>query len=795
MTTGVQAPPHPRTSPPRRRGRFLLLFVIPLLALCTRLDGTLHSHRPSHLLLDRTGRFLGEVPGSHDAWGYWPTPETIPEKVVVTTLETEDRNFFEHPGIHLPSIARAAWQNARNQRVISGASTIPMQLARLQHPRARTLVSKAIEASEALYLVHRHGHDAVLRQYLTVAPYGNQCHGVVRAARLYFDKPIDDLSWLQAAYLAALPQQPGRMSPWSTRGHHLALTRAQRILKQLHARRILSDEDLRIALNTDLQIVPRPRRNVEAMHFILAAARDVKNSPDFMHRTTIDLDVQRTAYRALTENLARVRGLGASNTAGLVVDVTTGDVLASVGSADYFDADARGAIDYLATRRSPGSALKPFIYGLALEKGTHTAATVLADTPVEFETANGGLWAPENITHTFLGPMLLREALGNSRNIPALRVLAEIGIDEALTRFERGGVKGIRYTPDAYGLSLAIGALPVTPTELATLYTALANRGETRPLRTFVNDAPGSGQRVLSADASQLIAHILSDPNARRPAFPVNGPLDFEHAVSVKTGTSQGYRDAWAVAFDDRLLVVSWLGNHDWRRMNLASGATAAAPAVHRILETVSPTRLPHLALPIDTPLPSSLVKRDVCAISGALPGEGCTHLKSEWFIPGSEPHESCPFHVAVAIDLRNGLRAGPDCPAKYVQRRQLLDLPDTYEPWARKQRLTIAPSAYSPLCPVENTTRPRIAIREPRTASRYLFDPDTPRELSTVRFSAQVSPANEEIVWLVDGTPVGRVGYPHELRWPMTPGKHVIRARLALSGETTAAVTLTVED
>ncbi len=758
-------------------------------------DGSLHRQQPSHLLLDRTGQFLGEVPGSHGAWGYWAAPEVLPEKVVVTTLETEDRNFREHHGVHFGSIARAAWQNVRNHRVISGASTIPMQVARLQHPKARTLLAKLTEAAEALLLINRYGHDEVLRHYLTVAPYGNQCHGVVRAARLYFDKPIEDLSWLQAAYLAALPQQPGRMGPWNTKGHALALTRARRILGQLHARGVITDDDLRVALNSDLNVVPRPRRHLEAMHFLLAAAKEVRGSPGVVHHTTLDLSVQASASRALRENLGRLRGVGATNTAGLVIDLSTGDVLASVGSADYFDLEAHGAIDYLATRRSPGSALKPFIYGLALEKGTHTAATVIADTPVEFEVPGGGLYVPENITHTFLGPMLLREALGNSRNIPALRVLAQVGVDEALSRLERGGVGGVKFAPEAYGLTLAIGALPVTPNELAVLYTGLANQGLTVPLRRFV-DAPAlPGARVLSSDAAMLIAHILADPGARRPAFPVGGPLDFDHAVAIKTGTSQGYRDAWAAAFDDRVLVVTWVGNHDWRRMNLVSGATAAAPAAHRILEDASPTRRPHVPPMMERPLPASLVQGEVCALSGGVPGPGCTNTRSEWFIAGTEPHEGCPFHVEVAVDVRNGLRAGPTCAAAFVIKRPLLDLPETYEPWARKQRLAIAPAAFSPLCPSGAAVTPKISIREPRPRSRYLFDPDTPLELSTVRFAATVSPANEEIVWLVDGAPVGRVGYPHELRWHLAPGAHVIRARFAQSGETTAAVTVTVDD
>lgn len=782
-----------------RRRRVWVVLAIVLAAIAVRfvsaLDSRLVTRTPSHLLLDRTGRYLGEVPGSHEAWGFWALPEVLPEKIVVTTLETEDRHFYEHDGVYLPSIARAFWQNVKNRRVISGASTIAMQLARLQHPKSRTLWGKAREAAEALLLVHEHGHDKVLRQYLTLAPYGNRCHGVVRAARLYFDKPADDLSWLQAAYLAALPQQPGRMTPWTTGGHDLALKRARRILKQLNARGVISDDDLHIALNSDLHVVPKPRRHPEAMHALLALAKDVKGSAEVVHHATLDLDVQRIAHRALVDNLDRWRKAGAGNTAGVVVDLPSGEILAWVGSADYFDAEAHGAIDYLSAKRSPGSSLKPFVYAMALERGTHTAATELADTQVEFEVANGGTWVPENITHNFLGPMLLREALGNSRNIPALRVLSDVGVDQAVAMFDRAGVKGVRYDPDAYGLALAIGALPVTPLELASLYTALANRGDTIPLRRLLDAPRTPGAHVVSRDAAMLVAHILADPQARRPGFPAGSTLDFDYAVAIKTGTSQGYRDAWASAFSDRLLVVTWVGNHDWRRMNLASGATAAAPAAHRILDEVMPLRAPHQPVALELPLPAGLVERDVCALSGRLPGPGCTHLKTEHFVPGTEPHEQCPFHVEVAVDVRNGLRAGPSCPERFVARRPMLALPETYAPWARKQRLAIAPTAESPLCPTSFSDERRVAIREPRPMSRFLFDPDTPRELSTVRLAASVTPATEEIVWLVDDAPIARVGYPHEVRWALTPGRHTIRARLAHSGDVSAPVTVVVDD
>ena len=781
------------------RWRVLLVGALLLTGLAIRfvtsLDASLVARTPSHLLLDRTGRYLAEVPGSHEAWGFWPLPEVLPEKIAVTTLETEDRNFYQHGGVHLPSVARALWQNALGLRVVSGASTIPMQLARLQHPKPRTLWSKAREALEATLLVRRYGHDKLLRQYLTLAPYGNRCHGVVRAARLYFDKPAEDLSWLQAAYLAALPQQPGRMTPWTPEGHALALKRARRILQQLNARGVISEDDLHIALDSDLHIAPKPRSHPEAMHAILALSRDVKGSAQVVHYATLDLDVQRIAHRVLVDNLRRWRRAGAGNTAGVVVDLPSGEILAWVGSAEYFDAGARGAIDYLSARRSPGSSLKPFIYAMALERGTHTAASELPDTPAEFSVAKGGAWVPENVTHTFLGPMLLREALGNSRNIPALRLLSDVGVDRTVAMLDRAGVKGVRYDPGAYGLSLAIGGLHVTPLELASLYTALANRGETVPLRRWLDAPRTAGVRILSSEAAMLTAHILSDPKARRPGFPAGGALDYDYAVAIKTGTSQGYRDAWASAFSDRLLVLAWVGNHDWRRMNLVSGATAAAPAVHRILDQAMPRRARHQPVALDFALPPGLVERKVCALSGRLPRPGCTHTKSEYFIPGTEPNETCPFHVKVAIDVRNGLRAGPACPARFVARRQMLALPETYAPWAHQQRLTIAPTAESPLCPTTFSEERRVTIREPRPMSRYLFDPNTPPELSTLRLAASVTPATEEVVWLVDDEPIARVPYPHEVRWPLKPGQHTIRARLAHSRDISAPVTVMVDD
>jgi len=752
------------------------------------LDGTLVVRAPSHVLLDRHGAFLGELSAPDGALGYWPLPAALPDKLVRATLETEDRRFREHPGIAPSSIARAVWQNLSSGHVVSGASTIAMQVARLQHPRARTLWAKAREAAEALLLVDRHGHDLVLRQYLTLAPYGERVHGAARASQLYFGKPVEDLSWLQATFLAALPQQPVKMSPWTKDGLARAMARTRRILATLEARGVIDAETHRQALVSELGLVKRPERPEAAMHALLAAAPLARRTgaPTIV-RTSIDLELQRDAQRQVELTLRRLRGQGAGNAAALVVSPATGEVLAYVGSAGYFEAQDKGAIDYLAARRSPGSALKPFLYALALQDGRLSLATPVPDVPTEFPTALGA-WVPENMTHTFLGPMLAREALGNSRNLPALHVLQQVGVDRALEFFGRGGVRRISSDPGEYGLTLALGSLPVTARELAVLYSALANHGVPRPLTFLPVEAVTAAEPLLHPDAADAILHVLADPEARRPGFPPGGPLDFDTPVAIKTGTSQGHRDAWAVAVSHQLLVVGWVGNADWQKMNGVSGAMGAAPLVHQLFERVNAP-----ASVITSPQGWSAV--EICPLSGRRPGPLCPHHRTEYFAKGTEPLEACPFHQAVPIDVRTGLRASAACDARYVSRRPLLDLPPEYGSWARAQHLDVAPPGESPLCPSGPPPAPALAITEPRSRTRYLFDPSTPREFSTVRLSARVTPATEDITWLVDGRPVGQVGWPHELRVSLAPGPHEVRAAFSHHAVLSAPVTVVVED
>jgi penicillin-binding protein 1C len=266
--------------------------------------------------------------------------------------------------------------------------------------------------------------------------------------------------------------------------------------------------------------------------------------------------------------------------------------------------------------------------------------------------------------------------------------------------------------------------------------------------------------------------------------------------VAIKTATGGGHRDAWSVAYSDRLLVGVWVGNHDQRRMNHLTGARGAAEAVHEILAAVMPERQPQRAvLPAFAP-PEGYVACSVCPLSGKLAGRECPHARVEYFAPGTEPTEVCPYHAVVRVDRRNGLRAGPSCPAAFVESRHLLDLPAQYDAWARHAHLDLAPRRRSPLCPGDAPRGdPQVAITEPRDHARFLYDPDTPQAYSTLRLAAEVTPVDERLIWLIDGVPIARVGYPFEVRWPVEPGAHTITAELEGRPTRSRPVTVVVEN
>src|SRR5262249_13126471 len=381
---------------------------------------------PTLLLRDARGRFLAEVPDPGDPEvGYWAV-DRLPPRVVAATLAVEDRRFWRHPGIDPIAVVRGVRQNLRAGRRASGASTIAMQVARLECPGARTWGRKLLEALTALALTVRHGHRAVLAHYLRIAPYGNRVRGIAYAARRYLGTPVADLSWAEPASLVAIPQAPARMNPFREAGRRRAIERARRILDLLANEGALGADDHELAVQqlATLRLPALGRRRASALHAVLHLG-DVlrRGAPGPLVETTLDLDVQETVARVVADAVGELEDRGAGNAAAIVVERGTDRVAAWVGSTGYFDRRHAGAYDCARVLGSPGSALKPFLSALALERGVIGPATILDDV----------LRTPGDITNAdeaFLGPLLPRVALANSRNVPAANLLDRLGLDE-----------------------------------------------------------------------------------------------------------------------------------------------------------------------------------------------------------------------------------------------------------------------------------------------------------------------------------------------------------------------------
>lgn len=443
---------------------------------------------------------------------------------------------------------------------------------KLAEPRPRTFRTKLIEAAQALRLEREWDKPRILAAYLNRLDYGNLRAGSDAAARHYFDKAPADLSAAEAAFLAGLPQAPSRLNP---RARFAGAKRRQEwILGRMHALGWLTSEDYTRALAEPLQLAP-PRREFAAPHFVdLLLEREAPDTSRPQRvTTTLDLELNRFVEQTLRSQLARLREQQVGNGAAVVLDNRTGAVLALVGSEDYF-APAAGQVNGAWAPRSAGSTLKPFTYALAFERGA-TPASIVADVPCEFSTATG-VFAPVNYDRHCHGPVRHRLALANSLNIPAVRVLDELGGAAVLhARLRACGLTTLAQPAEHYGLGLTLGNAEVRLLELANAYACLARLGEWRPWRLLEGAGDyKSPTRVISREAAWLVADVLADNRARALVFGLETPLRFDFPVACKTGTSTDYRDNWAVGYTPEFTVAVWAGNFDGSPMRGVSGVT-----------------------------------------------------------------------------------------------------------------------------------------------------------------------------------------------------------------------------
>lgn len=728
-----------------KKKAFLVLLVLSgILFLSIFLPFPRHRLNPAPVvslrLLDRNGVLLREVLSDEGGRCRWVELDDISPHLVKATLAAEDSRFFLHPGIRVPSMVRALWQNIRGGRIVSGGSTITQQLVRNLYPGRRNVWTKMREAWLALRLERSLSKAEILTHYLNRISYGNQAYGVEAASRLYFDKPSSDLSLAESAFLAAIPRSPSLINPY--RSLSVLKNRQADILVRMKKRGFIAASDLERACLEELRIIPESQafRAAHFCDFILAQLSPQERGELSRVETTLDYSLQQKIETLLAKGLEAMESYGITNGAVVVLDNAQGEILSLAGSVDFFDVTRDGQVNGALALRQPGSTLKPFTYGLALENGW-TAASLIEDSPAQFATT-GGFYVPQNYDRLYHGMVSLRTALACSYNIPAVAVLQTVGPDLLYRRLLDLGFSSLTQDPGYYGVGLTLGNGEVSLLELAGAYSALARQGlhcrEKSVLRavqrdgrlvSFPEPAPA---RVFSPQVAYIVSDILSDPDARVPSFGYHTPLTMPFPVAVKTGTSKDFRDNWAVGYSSDYTVGVWVGNFDGAPMHNVSGITGCGPLFRDIM-----LLLHKLDRGKEFPKPNGLVTVSVCPVSGEVPTDFCPGRVEEIFVQGTEPQRTCSRHGETAE----------------------------------------RPAAAGELEPDLSAAAFRISF--PRNGDVFQIDPVLRREHQRIKLAAVVPPRQgiRKVEWWVDGTRVGESGSPYTFFWNLRPGSYTIRA------------------
>ncbi len=645
-------------------------------------------------LFDRSGKLIYEI--YTDKRRSPVKLEELPDHVKESTIAIEDKDFYKHYGFSPSGMLRAAYKIAFRGK-LEGGSTLTQQLVKnvLLTPE-RTIKRKIREFALTVFVEGIYSKNQILEMYLNQIPYGSTAYGIEAASELYFDKEAKNLSLSEAALLAGLPQAPSRFSPFGARPE-LAKERQKTVLRRMVEDKYITQEEADKAFEEKLVYaqISAPK----APHFALWIKEQLAEKygektveqGGLRVTTTLDLDLQDFAQNAVATEVAKLKKQRVGNGAVLVTRPKTGEILAMVGSKDYFAEDEDGKVNVTLAKRQPGSSIKPINYALALKDKKITPATALADVPSCFSVAGQPLYCPINYDGTFHGLVQARFALGNSYNIPAVRVLALNGVENFVNFANQMGITTF-VDPDQYGLSLTLGGGEVKPYDMAAAFGVFANQGIKQPLISTlkVTDWKGkvleeididevelNGERILPPDITFLISHILLDNNARSQAFGESSFLNVRGhpEVSVKTGTTNDRRDNWTIGYSGLAVVVSWVGNNDNTPMGGAvSGVSGASPIWNIIMkEVLNKAENGFYSKEEDGHIwpnkPDQIVGRNICATTGLLPagGQGCT-TRFEYFLEDSFPDKTEGERQDIQIDKTNGQIAPADLLPEFIE-------------------------------------------------------------------------------------------------------------------------------
>ena len=739
-------------------GVFAIVFLILLSWLTFPADKL--TRPPSTLILSGDGEILRVLLAPDEMWRIPIRTEDISPTLKQAVLTYEDNYFYYHFGINPIAVIRALVANIRAGEVVQGASTITMQLARMMEPKPRTIGNKLIEMFRAIQLELRYSKDEILTHYFNMAPYGGNVVGVAAASYLYFNKPPNQLSLGEAALLTAIPNNPNGLRPDL---HPEAAREARnKVLEILERNGKITRRHKNEALT---EPIPGKRFELpfEIPHLSTVLVRDFPQKK--VLTTTIDSKIQKLAEDILRNHLRPLTKKSITNGAIVVCENETHNILALVGSVDFFDEQINGQVNGAMSPRSPGSALKPFVYALGIEHGLISPESLLYDVPVDYSG-----YRPVNYDDTYHGVVTVREALTRSLNVPAVNLYAKLGEDGIYSFLKNAGISTLPMPKDYYGLSLILGGCGVTLLELTNLYAGLANGGVFNQYHFLKDERTYEGKRFLSEGTCFILSEMLSE--LRRPEM----PSSWEYSVNLpkvawKTGTSYGHRDAWSIGYTPQYTIGVWVGNFDASGVPELIGSEVAAPILFSLFSAIeSPSDNRWFVQP------KTVKRRQVCSVSGMVLSPFCAAAKEELYLPGISPSQKCNIHQKIFIDRKTKTRLCSHCRQGRKYDEKIVEVwPAEIATWLARNGFPVdeIPEHY-PNCPWILSGKKPIII-SPTANSDYKIRSDVDVKYQKILLEATVSNDTKTIYWFLDGKLISTAKPSKKVFIAPQPGRHRI--------------------
>lgn len=728
----------------RRVGYLLLAIVVSwhaAVALGEYPDAFLAKSETSSLVLrDQHGNVLRQEVSRGGLRENWVSLSQISPHLVNATLASEDNNFRDHSGVDWTALGRASWLNLRDRDVAFGGSTITMQLVRLTAGTKRSLTGKLRQSVLAARLERKLSKDEILEQYLNRVYYGNGAWGAEQASQLYFGKSALDISLGEASLLAVLPRGPTHYNPFSNRER--AMKRREHILGLMKRHGYINAKEKDLALGASINI-EKNRPGFEAPHFSEFVKARLPEGFDTAAdiKTTLDIDLQHRVETALAAHVDGLRGRHLSQASAVVLRNSDGAVLAMVGSRDYHDTDNQGAWSGVTARLRPGSTLKPFVYGAAMEAGD-TPATMAFDIALPKDQHQ--FYTKDVKQHGFAR---YRESLAGSYNLSAVHTLQRAGLKAVLEKLRTAGLWTLDKEDEEYDWGLAIGHAEVRLLDLTAAFSTFGRGGVAIKPRVIERALSVDGRsysepitttdRVFSEEISYQLYDILSDHDARKPMFGDRVPMNLGFKVALKTGTTKAYTDLWAIGATKEYTVGVWAGNFDGSPTHQVMSVQGATPLMRSIYTAIAS----HYGTPTEPDRPDAIVMAEVCPLSGKRPGPHCKHHKRELFVTGKVPEELCDWHQVVCGE-------------------PTIVLPEVLHSWAR---------FYGELeerdCTVAEDSGP-VRIVMPADGAHFLLEPH--RDARFQKPPVAALPSGGDAKWFVNDEPMES--------WTPIAGTHTLR-------------------